>query len=159
MNNIFSTEQKKNNPGTTNMTKCNKQGRENYYSCEILKKKKRMLCPLGLIRALPMWEKDYCFLFFSLQKVEMDLWRASCRPVSFGLRWNKSSLISANLTVRHVVCAAQTFVIHRYPKFETSEKKQIYCGVVLFGPSGGCVAVDLRRQLSLTSHLFCDGLL
>lgn len=50
-----------------------------------------------------MCEKDYCSLFFSLQKTEMNSWRASCHPVSFGLCWNKLSLMSANLTVRHVV--------------------------------------------------------
>lgn len=66
-------------------------------------KKGIMFRPWGLIRTLPMREKDYCSLFFSLQITEMNSWRASCHPVSFGLCWNKLSLMSANLTVRHVV--------------------------------------------------------
>lgn len=117
-----------------------------------------MFRPWGLLRTLPMREKDYCFLFFSLQKTEMNSWRASCHPVSFGLCWKKLSLMSANLTVGSC-CARRKPALLTDTQSLKHQKKQHYCRAVLFCPSGGCVAVNLRGQLSLTSHPFCDVLL
>lgn len=96
---VISPKQKRANPGT----KCNREGRENYYCCEIPQKKESCFVhevSSGLFRCA---KKIIVSFFFSLQKTEMNSWRASCHPVSFGLCWNKLSLMSANLTVRHVV--------------------------------------------------------